>query len=79
MTEKKKANFDDEKDGLEFEDDSLNSDTDNAVRDDNVPRGGYHGIVFLSPTEDYRCPICLMVLKDPHILECCGSHICKVC
>ena len=27
----------------------------------------------------YECPICLLVLKDPHIVDCCGRKYCKLC
>ena len=31
-----------------------------------------------SPPYSLQCPICLSVLKEPHLLSCCGSHMCKV-
>ena len=44
-----------------------------------LPRGGYCGIDFLDhPPDSLQCPICLSTLKQPHILSCCGSHICEV-
>lgn len=31
------------------------------------------------PDEEYKCPICLLVLRDPHQTECCGNHFCQRC
>jgi len=28
---------------------------------------------------DFSCPICLEVLQDPFLTECCGHHFCNVC
>ena len=28
--------------------------------------------------ENLRCPVCLLVLREPHLLSCCGVHICQV-
>lgn len=40
---------------------------------------GYEDNLFLeTPPESLTCPVCLLVLKEPHLLSCCGEHICKV-
>ena len=31
------------------------------------------------PQEQYKCPICLLVLRDPQQVTCCGNSYCKVC
>ena len=31
------------------------------------------------PANDWNCPVCLEVLKDPFLTECCGHHFCKRC
>lgn len=31
------------------------------------------------PDEEYICPICLLVLCDPHQTDCCGNHFCQRC
>ena len=31
------------------------------------------------PQEQYKCPICLLVLRDPQQVTCCGKSYCKVC
>lgn len=42
-------------------------------------QGGYHHVKFKDyPPESLQCPICLSVLKEPHLLSCCGCHICEV-
>ena len=34
---------------------------------------------FIDPPPDsLQCPICLSILKQPHLLSCCGRHICEV-
>ena len=29
--------------------------------------------------EDFICQICMKVLQEPHVTECCGQHYCKAC
>ena len=29
--------------------------------------------------DEYLCPICLLVLKEPQLTDCCGSHLCRAC
>ena len=31
------------------------------------------------PPEDFNCPICVKVLLEPHVTECCGQHFCEQC
>ena len=31
------------------------------------------------PPEDTICPVCLDVVEDPHLVECCGHHYCHKC
>ena len=36
-------------------------------------------IIFIDPLpETFKCPVCISVLNDPHLLSCCGVHICEV-
>jgi len=32
-----------------------------------------------SPSHDFKCPICLGVLKEPFLTTCCGNHFCESC
>jgi len=32
-----------------------------------------------SPPQDYICQVCLNVLREPHITDCCGQHFCRIC
>ena len=43
------------------------------------PEGGYDDEIFLSPLpRDLKCIICLLTVRDPYLIECCGATICKV-
>lgn len=36
--------------------------------------------MFIStPPDSLQCPVCLLVLREPHQLTCCGVLICQVC
>ena len=49
------------------------------LSDLEVCNGGYDDQLFLDPApESLQCPVCLLVLRDPHLLSCCGAHICQV-
>ena len=37
-------------------------------------------ITFVEPpSHDFKCPICLGILKEPFLTSCCGNHFCKSC
>lgn len=41
---------------------------------------GWSTVSFVSrPPESLVCPICLNVLKDPRLTDCCGHHFCLYC
>ena len=41
--------------------------------------GGYD-LNFVKPSPKHlECPVCLLVLKEPHVISCCGNHFCRVC
>ena len=47
--------------------------------DEEAPQGGYHDVDFIDqPPDSLQCPVCLSALKQPHILSCCGKHMCEV-
>ena len=31
------------------------------------------------PPQDYYCPLCEKILKEPKLTDCCGSHFCTAC
>ena len=40
---------------------------------------GYDDDIFIStPPESLKCPVCLLILREPHQLTCCGVLICQV-
>ena len=41
--------------------------------------GGYDLVFLESPPADYECPICQLILRDPHIVDCCGYKYCNQC
>lgn len=40
---------------------------------------GYDYNFVEPPDEEYICPICLLVLRNPHQTTCCGNHFCECC
>ena len=47
----------------------------------DLPAGGYEDHLFLDLPPESRaphCPVCLLVVREPHVLLCCGSRICQV-
>lgn len=41
--------------------------------------GGYDCIYVDKPPKAYECPICLLVLRNPHMVDCCGQKYCQTC
>ena len=44
-------------------------------------QGGYECIFVKHPPEilQTECPICLCVLKEPYLIDCCGNSFCRTC
>ena len=42
-------------------------------------KGGYNYTFVEEPSEDFKCPICLLVLRNPHLTGCCGHIFCESC
>ena len=44
-------------------------------------QGGYECIFVKDPPEilQTECPICLCVLKEPYLIDCCGNSFCRTC
>ena len=34
---------------------------------------------FIGDIEDFECPLCLHVTRDPNLTSCCGQHFCQSC
>ena len=35
---------------------------------------------FVSPpSSELECPICLLLMREPHLTSCCGNHFCSAC
>ena len=34
---------------------------------------------FIGDVEDFECPLCLHVTRDPYLTSCCGQHFCQSC
>ena len=44
------------------------------------PNGGYDEDIFIiTPPDSLKCPVCLLVVRNPYLLSCCGVLICQVC
>ena len=44
-----------------------------------VPKKGYDCEFISEVPDDYKCPICKCVFRDPHRVSCCEEEYCKEC
>ena len=42
-------------------------------------KGGYDYEFVSPPPKSLECPVCLLTLRDPHVISCCSYEFCKVC
>jgi TNF receptor-associated factor 4 len=42
-------------------------------------KGGYDFEFLTAPPKSLECPVCLLTLRDPHVISCCGNEFCQVC
>ena len=42
-------------------------------------KGGYEYEFLSPPPKSLECPVCLLTLRDPHVISCCGNEFCQVC
>ena len=42
-------------------------------------KGGYDYEFVSPPPKSLECPVCLLILRDPHVISCCGYEFCQVC
>ena len=40
---------------------------------------GYGADFVEQPSQQYECPVCLLVLREPYLLSCCGIKVCHPC
>ena len=40
---------------------------------------GYDYEFVSPPPKSLECPVCLLTLRDPHVISCCGNEFCQVC
>ena len=41
--------------------------------------GGYDCSFIEEPPHTLMCPVCLLSLREPHLISCCGKKVCKFC
>ena len=42
------------------------------------PKGGYDYEFVIPPPKSLECSVCLLTLRDPHVISCCGNEFCQV-
>ena len=42
-------------------------------------KGGYGYEFATPPHKSLECPVCLLTLRDPHMISCCGNEFCQRC
>ena len=42
-------------------------------------KGGYDYDFVDAPPKSLECPVCLLTLRDPHVISCCGHEFCQQC
>ena len=41
--------------------------------------GGYDYEFVIPPPKSLECSVCLLTLRDPHVISCCGNEFCQAC
>lgn len=42
-------------------------------------KGGFDYEFVDIPSKSLECPVCLLTLREPHVISCCGYHFCRPC
>ena len=42
-------------------------------------KGGYDYEFVAPPDKSLECPVCLLTLREPHMISCCGNEFCQRC
>ena len=40
---------------------------------------GFSASFVSPPPSELECPICLLLMREPHLTSCCGNHFCSAC
>ena len=49
------------------------------AREMTTVSGGYDYDFVDQPSKSLECSICLLTLRDPVVISCCGNHFCEPC
>ena len=44
-----------------------------------TPKGGFDYEFVAAPPRSLECPVCLLTLREPHVISCCGNQFCQPC
>ena len=44
-----------------------------------TPKGGFDCEFVAAPPRSLECPVCLLTLREPHVISCCGNQFCRPC
>ena len=50
-----------------------------AAKSSPLPVAGYENEFVESIPDTLSCPVCLLPLRDPHLVSCCGAKFCEPC
>lgn len=50
-----------------------------ALSSEEAATGGFDYVFVGEVYRNYLCPVCQLVLREPHQTKCCGSHVCACC
>ena len=41
--------------------------------------GGFDCEFVTTPPKSLECPVCLLTVREPHVISCCGNQFCRPC
>ena len=44
-----------------------------------TPKGGFDCEFVAAPPKSLECPVCLLTVRDPQVVSCCGNQFCRPC
>jgi len=42
-------------------------------------KGGFDCEFVIAPPRSLECPVCLLTVREPHVISCCGNQFCRTC